>query len=81
MSDGPFHDAASDLEQTLVSTLAAAPEPLGRTALRDRLRVRNERLGEALTNLAATGAIVRVGERWAVPVPSSTAAPERNASA
>jgi AAA domain len=72
---------AVELEQTLVSTLAAAREPLGRTALRDRLRVRNERLGEALTNLAATGAIVRVGERWAVPVPSSTAVRERNASA
>ena len=60
------------LERTIVSTLATAGEPLGRTALRDRMRVRNERLGEALSHLAATGAIVRVGERWAVPVPTST---------
>jgi len=63
---------AGDIEQTIVSTLSAAGEPLGRTALRDRMRVRNERLGEALTHLAATGSIVRVGERWAVPVPTPT---------
>jgi len=63
---------AGDIEQTIVSTLSAAGEPLGRTALRDRMRVRNERLGEALAHLAATGSIVRVGERWAVPVPTPT---------
>jgi AAA domain len=63
---------AADLEQTLLDTLAAAGEPLGRTALRDQLRVRNQRLGEALHLLARRGAIVRVGERWAVPVPPST---------
>ena len=73
--------SAVDLEQALVSTLASAGEPLGRTALRDKMRVRNERLGEALTHLAATGAIVRVGDRWAVPGPSPTATRERNASA
>jgi len=60
------------LEQAIVSTLAAAGEPLGRTALRDKMHVRNERLGEALTLLASRGTIVRVGDRWSVPVPSST---------
>jgi hypothetical protein len=64
--------AGGDIEQTIVSTLTTAGEPLGRTALRDRMRVRNERLGEALSHLAATGSIVRVGERWAVPVPTPT---------
>jgi hypothetical protein len=73
-------DAAVDLEQTIVSTLTAAGEPLGRTALRDKLHVRNERLGEALTRLAATGAVVRSGDRWSVPGPSPTAARERNPS-
>jgi AAA domain len=63
---------ADDIEQIIVSTLTAAGEPLGRTALRDRMRVRNERLGEALARLAATGAVVRTGDRWAVPVPTST---------
>jgi hypothetical protein len=64
--------AAGDIEQTIVSTLTAAAEPLGRTALRDKLRVRNERLGDALNRLVATGAVVRSGDRWAVPVPTST---------
>jgi hypothetical protein len=41
-------------------------------ALRDKLRVRNERLGDALSLLAHRGAIVRIGDRWAVPVPAST---------
>jgi hypothetical protein len=63
---------ATGLEQAILSTLAAAGEPLGRTALRDKMHVRNERLGEALTQLATTGTIVRVGDRWSVPVPSPT---------
>jgi hypothetical protein len=63
---------ATGLEQAILSTLAAAREPLGRTALRDKMHVRNERLGEALTHLATTGTIVRVGDRWSVPVPSTT---------
>jgi len=71
--------AVVDLEKTIVDSLATADQPLGRSALRDRLRVRNERLGEALTHLAATGSIVRIGDRWAVPVPTSTPARERNA--
>jgi RecA-family ATPase len=63
---------ATGLEQTIVSTLAAAGAPLGRTALREKIRVRNERLGEALAHLASSGAIVRVGDRWCVPVPPTT---------
>ena len=63
---------AIGLEPTIVATLTAAGQPLGRTALRDTLRVRNERLGEALANLARRGAIVRVGDRWSVPVPAPT---------
>ena len=68
----PRADITTDLERTIVSTLGAAAEPLGRSALRDKLRVRNERLGDALLHLANCGAIVRVGDRWAVPVPPST---------
>ena len=63
---------AGGLEQTIVATLAAAGEPLGRTTLRDRMHVRNERLGEALTRLVAAGTIVRAGDRWSVPIPVST---------
>jgi hypothetical protein len=72
---------AAGLEQVIVSTLVAAGAPLGRTALRDKLRVRNERLGDALTHLAASGAVIRAGDGWAVPIPASTCARERNASA
>ncbi len=70
---GPERSAdETGLERTIVSTLAAAGEPLGRTALREKLRVRNERLGGALERLVATGTLVRAGDRWSVPVPTST---------
>lgn len=71
----PGHERSPDaagLDQAILAALAAAREPLGRTTLRDKTRVRNERLGEALTRLTASGALVRIGDRWAVPVPSST---------
>jgi hypothetical protein len=64
--------APDGLDQTILAALAAAGEPLGRTVLRDKTRVRNERLGEALARLATTGAIVRAGDRWSIPIPTST---------
>jgi hypothetical protein len=67
----PVRDA-TELERRIASLLAAAGKPLGRTALRDALHIRNERLGEALSRLAANGAVLRVGDLWSVPVPSST---------
>lgn len=72
---------APDLEQAIIAALTAAHEPLGRTALRDLLRVRNERLGRALARLADRGAVARVGERWAVPIPTPTQMRERNPGA
>ena len=60
---------------------------LPRGSLRAALRVRNERLGEALTRLAAAGHIARHGDSWvrlAVPVPASMdnrPEPERECSA
>lgn len=68
----PPERGAAELEHLIVSTLAAAGEPLGRAVLRDKLRVRNERLGEALTHLVATATIVRSGDRWSVPIPAPT---------
>jgi AAA domain len=62
----------NELDHRIVATLAAAGEPLGRTVLRDRMRVRNERLGEALSRLVSSGAVLRVGDYWSVPIPSST---------
>jgi hypothetical protein len=64
------NDAPSrDLDRLLVDKLARAPAPLSRAELRAELRVRNERLGDTLLRLTASGAIVRDGDRWRVPVP------------
>jgi hypothetical protein len=59
------HPAA--LDEVVVEALANAGAPLTRPELRARLRVRNERLGEVLARLAASGAIRRLGDRWGVP--------------
>ena len=59
-----------------VRLLGEATTPKTRTELRVALRVRNERLGDALERLSTAGAIQRLGDRWirsavtvAVPVP------------
>lgn len=62
---------AADLDQAILAALTRSAAPIGRSALREQLRVRNERLGEALARLLARGAVVRVGDRWAVPIPTS----------
>jgi len=63
-------DDPSDLDRRLLDRLARAEAPLSRTQLRAELRVRNERLGDVLMRLVAAGAIVRAGDRWAVPGPA-----------
>jgi len=57
-------DPAS-LEHAVLAALAAAP--LARPELRARLHVRNERLGQVLMQLARSGAVLRVGDRWHIP--------------
>ena len=52
------------LANALLEVLDDAARPLSRTALRDRLHVKNERLGNALTALARTSRIVRTPEGW-----------------
>jgi len=54
-----------DLEQAVVDVLGSGP--LSRTALRERLRVRNERLGDALLRLQAAGTVIHAERGWAVP--------------
>jgi hypothetical protein len=82
MSDRPalpsLHEPAR-LDKAIVDTLRNAAQPLGRTALRGLLRVRNERLGEALAQLVRQGDIVHDGEGFRVPIPATSHAPERNA--
>ena len=65
---------AADLDATILRTLdQAGHEGLSRASLRAAVHVRNERVGEALTQLAATGQITRRGELWVrVPITATT---------
>lgn len=54
------------LDQAVLAALDQGV-PLARAELRARLRVRNERLGEVLTRLAAAGSVQHMGDRWSVP--------------
>jgi hypothetical protein len=70
------HDSPSgtaNIEAAILDALDHADRGLSRASLRAALRVRNERLGEALTRLTASGHIARHGDAWvrlAVPVPA-----------
>jgi hypothetical protein len=53
------------LDATILNVLeSAGNNGLIRDSLRAAVRVRNQRLGDALTRLAATGQITRRGDRW-----------------
>ncbi len=58
-------EVTDDLEQAVVAVLSEGP--LSRTRLRQRVRVRNERLGEALVRLEGAGRVCRTDAGWAVP--------------
>lgn len=67
--------AGSELGEAILRALDHANAPLQRGELRAAVRVRNERLGDALQHLAASGAIQRSGEGWVraapgVPIPA-----------
>jgi hypothetical protein len=59
-------DERPDLEALLLERLAASAEPLTRAALRESLRVNNQRLGDALERLEASGRITRTPQGWIV---------------
>lgn len=65
---------SANLDAAILDALRHAhTDGLPRSALRAALRVRNERLGEALTRLAAQGHIARRGDTWVrLPVPVPT---------
>jgi hypothetical protein len=53
------------LDDTILKALEnVGNDGLARAALRAAVRVRNERLGEALTRLTTTGQVTRRGDRW-----------------
>jgi hypothetical protein len=61
--------AAASLAEQVVAALRASQTPLSRAALRAQLKVNNQRLGDALTDLEKRCAIERAPEGWrCVPV-------------
>jgi hypothetical protein len=61
----PTSPPTDSLEDTILQALeSAGNNGLARAALRTAVHVRNQRLGEALTRMAATGQITRRGDRW-----------------
>lgn len=57
------------LDERIVAVLTVSP--LTRTALRERMGVRNETLGVAIDRLVTAGKVVRIEDGLAVPVPAS----------
>jgi hypothetical protein len=68
VSDAP---ATPALETRVVEVLRSHPTPLSRTDLRERLRVNNQRLGDALHRLEASKKVRHLPDGWStLPVPS-----------
>ena len=63
-------DPSGELDRLVLEVLTRVGRPVGRSQIRAELRIRNERLGDALSRLATAGAVVRAGDRWTVPVPA-----------
>jgi hypothetical protein len=79
-SEGPAAPPIpADLDAMILDALEhAGRDGLARASLRAAVRVRNERVGEALTRLAAAGKVARRGDSWLrVPLPHTPEA-ERN---
>ena len=59
-------------EERVVATLRAATQPMTRQELRDRLRINNQRLGDALVSLEHTGRIARTATGWGIALAPAT---------
>ena len=68
----PGPDAPPDrpLPERLLDLVARAPRPLTRAELRASIRVNNQRLGEALRELEAQGALRRAAHGWQLTQPA-----------
>lgn len=64
------------LDQRILQALS--DRPITRTALRERLGIRNETLGTAIDRLVTAGRLVRIQDGLAVPVPPFADRRERN---
>ena len=78
-SQGDHDKLPAELDDAILDVLGRAGERgLLRASLRAALRVRNQRLGEALTRLTASGQITRRGDAWvrrSIPVPATIDTP------
>lgn len=70
LADDDTQSAPAPLGEQVRRAIAAAPQPMTRTALRDHLRVNNERLGEALLQLERARHIQRTPAGWTLAQPS-----------
>lgn len=70
-AEAPAAPPAADLDAMILDALEhAGCDGLARASLRAAVHVRNERVGETLTRLAAAGQVTRCGDRWVrVPRP------------
>jgi hypothetical protein len=62
------NSSGGDVEGAVLGALAQAPK--SRTELRAAVQIRNERLGQILTQLAAAGRILRQGDQWTIATSS-----------
>lgn len=65
IDDDPQRNGVGELHARVVAALNGSP--MTRTDLRDRLRIRNETLGEILVKLEAQGVVQRVDGRLTIP--------------
>jgi len=63
------------LADAVVQLLAATNQPLGRTTLRAQLKVNNQRLGDALTQLQQQNRLVRTGDGWQLATATAPSGP------
>jgi hypothetical protein len=60
----PAHDPSASLAERTLRVLQNTSNPISRKALRDKLRVNNQRLGEVLETLKRQGAAVQTDRGW-----------------
>jgi hypothetical protein len=69
----PVDPREDGLPSRIMQLIAAAPEPLTIDTLRSRLQVRNQRVVEALRELAAQGRVQRQARGFALPIQGNLA--------
>jgi len=73
VTESPSTPPAANIDAAILNALdRASTKGLARAQLRAALHVRNERLGDGLTRLAASGHIARLGDAWVRLVPAAT---------